>query len=522
MNRPTQKQINDALWRACDTFRGTIDPAQYKDYVLVTLFWKYISDVHRQHEAELREKYGDNDELVRRKLERDRFVLPDGASFYAFTKESAYRWPGDGEKLNYRAPDLGDRINKALTAIEDANKRKLDGVFRDVDFNSEANLGETKERNRRLRHLIDDFDTAVLDFTPFVEASETGREDVIGNGYQFLIKKFASDSGKKAGDFYTPEEVSMLIARLVAPRAGDRIYDPTCGSGSLLITVADEVRDAEGERSRDFAIYGQELNASTWALAKMNMFVHGIDGATILRGDTITSPKHREGDALLKADVVVANPPFSLKKWGYEEAEADAFGRFKRPVVPPKSKGDYAFLLHMLHSAKQDVGRVGVVVPHGVLFRGAAEGTIREQLLRENLLDAVIGLPAGLFYGTGIPAAVLVFKKRRETTDVLFIDASRAYDDSDTQNRLRTRDIEKIVQTYRAYESVEKYAYRAPFAEIEENDFNLNIPRYVDTFEEEEPVDLEALADEIREIEARLTATRRELDGYLLELGLPA
>ena len=510
MARPTQQQINTALWRACDTFRGTIDPAQYKDYVLVTLFWKYLSDVHRQHEADLREKYGDNDELIARKLERDRFVLPDGASFY------------DLKRDHYRAADLGDRINKALTAIEDANKRKLDGVFRDVDFNSESNLGETKDRNRRLKSLLDDFDTEVLDFTPFVQASETGREDVIGNGYQFLIKKFASDSGKKAGDFYTPEEVSMLVARLVAPRAGDRIYDPTCGSGSLLITVADEVRDGEGERSRDFAIYGQELNASTWALAKMNMFVHGIDGATVLRGDTITSPKHREGDVLLKADVVVANPPFSLKKWGAEEAEADPFGRFKRPVLPPKSKGDFAFLLHMLHSAKREGGRVGVVVPHGVLFRGGAEGKIREQLIRENLLHAVVGLPAGLFYGTGIPAAILIFQKGRDETDVLFVDASREFDDAATQNRLRIEDIDRIVATVRAFESEDKYAYRAPLSEIEENGFNLNIPRYVDTFEEEEPVDLEALAGEIREIEARLDTTRRELAGHLNTLGLPA
>ncbi len=507
--RTTQKQINDALWRACDTFRGTIDPAQYKDYVLVTLFWKYLSDVHRMHAAHLRERYGDNDELIARKLERDRFVLPIGASFYEIKRD------------HYQAPDLGDRINKALTALEDSNKRKLDGVFRDVDFNSESNLGETKERNRRLRHLLDDFDSGTLDFTPFVEASETGREDVIGNGYQFLIKKFASDSGKKAGDFYTPEEVSMLVARLVAPRAGDRIYDPTCGSGSLLITVADEVRDADGERSRDFAIYGQELNAGTWALAKMNMFVHGIDRASILRGDTITSPKHREGDVLLKADVVVANPPFSLKKWGAEDAEADPFGRFKRPVLPPKSKGDYAFLLHMLHSAKHDGGRVGVVVPHGVLFRGSAEGKIREQLIRDGLLDAVVGLPAGLFYGTGIPAAILLFRKGRTETGVLFVDASRDFDDAGTQNRLSTSHIDRIVETVRAYQSVDKYAYRAPLAEIEENDFNLNIPRYVDTFEEEEPVDLHAVAREIRDLESRIDATRGELARHLHALGLP-
>ena len=510
MARPTQKQINEALWRACDTFRGTIDPSQYKDYVLVALFWKYLSDVHRAHEAELRARYGDNDELIARKLERDRFVLPDGASFYDLKRE------------HYRAPDLGDRINKALTAIEDANKVKLDGVFRDVDFNSEPNLGETKDRNRRLRSLLDDFDTDILDFTPFVQASETGREDIIGNGYQYLIKKFASDSGKKAGDFYTPEEVSMLVARLVAPRAGDRIYDPTCGSGSLLITVADEVRGADGERSRDFAVYGQELNASTWALAKMNMFVHSIDGATILRGDTITSPKHREGDALLKADVVVANPPFSLKKWGYEEAETDTYKRFTRPVLPPRSKGDYAFLLHMLHSARREGGRVGVVVPHGVLFRGGAEGKIRERLIRDNLLHAVVGLPSGLFYGTGIPAAILLFKKGRAETDVLFVDASREFSDADTQTRLRVEDIDKIVATVGAFETVDKYAYLAPLAEMEENGFNLNIPRYVDTFEPEEPVDLNAVAEQIHEVESRLDATRRELAEHLSALGLPA
>ena len=507
--RPTQKEINDTIWKACDTFRGTIDPSDYKNYILVFLFFKYLSDVHRKHEEELRAKYGDNEILIQRKLARDRFVLPDGASFYDIQ-----------QARREKKPDLGDRINKALEAIETANKRKLEGVFRDIDFNSEVNLGEPKERNRRLEHLIDDFSDPKLDFRLFIDDDGTGKEDVIGNAYMYLISRFASDAGKKGGEFYTPKEVSLLLAKLLQPRPGDRIYDPTMGSGSLAITVADEVRNPDGTPSNDFAIYGQEINAATWALAKMNMFLHGVDGAQIERGDTIINPKLKEGDQPMRFDVVVANPPFSLKKWGYQAVQSDPYKRFTYGL-PPKSKGDYAFILHMIASAREGTGRVGVIAPHGVLFRGSAEGRIRQKLIEANLLDAVIGLPEGLFFGTGIPATILLFKKQRSTTDVLFIDASREYDDRDSQNRLRSQDIEKIVETFCAYETVDKYAYRAKFEEIEENEFNLNIPRYVDTFEEEEPVDLEAVQREIRDLETQLTATREELDSYLKELGLP-
>ena len=321
--------------------------------------------------------------------------------------------------------------------------------------------------------------------------------------------------GKKAGEFYTPAEVSELIAELVNPQAGERIADPACGSGSLLIKCGNQLLK---KGVKDFALYGQEITGATWALAKMNMFLHGMDNARIEWGDTIRSPKLIEDDTTMKFEVVVANPPFSLDKWGYAEAGNDPYKRFHRGL-PPQTKGDYAFITHMIETTTKDSGRVGVVVPHGVLFRGSSEGKIRQQLIEENLLDAVIGLPANLFYGTGIPAAVLVFKRNRPDTNVLFIDASREYGDAKNQNKLRQSDIDKIVATYQAKETVDKYAYLASFDEIKENDFNLNIPRYVDTFEEEDEINIEAVQAEISELESELVEVKLEMAGYLKELG---
>ena len=381
-------------------------------------------------------------------------------------------------------------INIALEKIEDANKAKLENVFRNIDFNSEPHLGQTRERNRRLVSLLDDFANPRLDLRP----SRIGNQDVIGNTYEYLISRFASDAGKKGGEFYTPPEVATLLARLLEPQSGDRICDPACGSGSLLIRVARQIGD------RNFALFGQESNGSTWALCRMNMFLHEMDNARIEWCNTITNPRLVEGDSLMKFNIVVANPPFSLDKWGADEAVNDRFHRFWRGI-PPQSKGDYAFISHMVETALADEGRVGVIVPHGVLFRGGAEGKIRQQMIEENLLKAVIGLPANLFFGTGIPAAILIFDKGKNTRDVLFIDASRDYMDDKNQNRLRDQDIEKIVKTYQRFETEAKYAYRATFDEIKENDFNLNIPRYVDTFEEEEEVDILAVQKEIEQLE---------------------
>ena len=492
----TQDEINSILWKACDTFRGTVDPSEYKNYILVMLFVKYISDVWQDHFDEYMQKYNGDETRVRRQLDRDKFKLPQGCRFADLYAQR-------------NAGNLGEIINVALEQIEDNNREKLEGVFRNIDFNSEANLGRTRERNERLKNLLNDFNDKRLDLRP----SRTGGRDVIGDAYEYLIGKFASGAGKKAGEFYTPPEVSQLLAELLDPRPGDRIGDPACGSGSLLIKCGRHVG------SPNYALYGQENNGSTWALAVMNMFLHDVASARIDWGDTLRNPTLLEGDQLMKFDVVAANPPFSLDKWGAEGAEKDRYQRYHRGV-PPKSVGDYAFISHMIETTHKATGRVGVVVPHGVLFRGGAEGTIRQKLIEENLLDAVIGLPANLFFGTGIPAAILVFKRQRSDNKVLFIDASRDFQPGTNQNYLRKQDLEKIVAAYRARQTLDKYAYLADFDELKENDFNLNIPRYVDTFEPEPPVDMAAVNAEIDTLKTELSGVEAKMADYLRELGL--
>lgn len=495
----SQDAINAAVWSACDTFRGTVDPSIYKDFVLTMLFLKYVSDVWQDHYDAYKKQYGDHPELIAEMLKNERFVLPASASFYALHNQR-------------HSPGNGERIDKALHAIEEANITKLRDVFQDISFNSNK-LGDEQQKNDILRHLLEDFAMPELDLRP----SCVGQLDVIGNAYEFLIKNFASTSGKKAGEFYTPPEVSTLMARLMTPQEGDEICDPTCGSGSLLMKCGRLIRENTG--SRKYALYGQEAIGSTWALAKMNMFLHGEDNHRIEWGDTIRNPKLLDSTASLKHfDIVVANPPFSLEKWGFEGADADKFSRFRRGV-PPRTKGDYAFILHMIETMKPGTGRMAVVVPHGVLFRGAAEGRIRQKLIEENLLDVVIGLPEKLFYGTGIPAAVLVFRKNKADDKVLFIDASRDYEAGKNQNLLREADLQRILNTAQARQSVDKYAYLASPAEIAENDFNLNIPRYVDTFEEEAEIDLMAVRKEREQLKAELSSLEAQMAVYLKELG---
>ena len=492
-----QDDVNKAAWDACDTFRGVMDAANYKDYILVMLFLKYISDVWNEHAEEYRKELGDKKERIQRRMERERFVLPKGKSFYALYESR--------NEVN-----IGELINIALDDIEAANKAKLAGVFRNIDFNSEANLGKTKDRNRRLKMLLEGFHKPQLNMRP-----SRISEDIIGNTYIYLIERFAVGAGKKAGEFYTPHKVSELVARLCGPKAGARICDPACGSGGLLIEAAKAVGD------RNYALYGMEVNGSTWALCRMNMFLHQADSARIEWCNTLTAPALIEEDRLMQFDNVVANPPFSLDKWGAEEVETDPYHRFKRGI-PPKSKGDYAFISHMIAVTKPKQGRMAVVVPHGVLFRGAAEGRIREQLINENLLDAVIGLPANLFPTTSIPVAILIFDRSREKggantkrKDVLFIDARKEYQPGKNQHSLRDEDIEKILATYRKRKNVEKYAHLASFKEVAENDFNLNIPRYVDTFEEEAEIDIDAVQKEITKLEKELVQVRGEMDKLL-------
>ena len=514
----TQQEVNNTAWAACDTFRGLIDPAQYKDYILVMLFLKYVSDQWLDHYTAYQKEYGDDEERIRRKLDRERFVLPYIEFKDEKTGEMTDRFLASFHSLYERrkAANLGELINIVLDHIEEANKVKLEGVFRNIDFNSEANLGKTKDRNRRLENLLGDF--AKLDLRP-----SRISEDVIGDTYIYLIERFASDAGKKAGEFYTPKRVSKLLAQLAAPKPGDRICDPSCGSGGLLIEAAALV---EQQGSRDFALMGQEVNGSTWALARMNMFLHGNDAARIEWGDTLNSPALVEADRLMRFNVVVANPPFSLDKWGGKEIEADRYNRFWRGM-PPKSKGDYAFITHMIETALPQEGRVVVVVPHGVLFRGGAEGRIRRALIEENLLDTVIGLPANLFPTTSIPVAILVFDRARERggarescRDVLFIDASRDFLPGKNQNALLEEHMARVLDAFRARAPMEKYARLAGLQDIADNDFNLNIPRYVDTFEEEEAIDVAAVEQEIERLEGELLAVRKLMQQYLKELGV--
>lgn len=499
MTQVTQAEINKAAWGACDTFRGVVDPSVYKDYVLTLLFLKYVSDVWTDHHDKYTVEHADSPELVDAMMQQEAFKLPIDASFSAL------------HKRRHEAGN-GERIDKALHAIEEANGEKLRDVFQDISFNSNK-LGDEQQKNDILRHLLEDFNKDALDLRP----SRVGQLDIIGGAYEYLISRFAATAGKKAGEFYTPAEVSDLMARLVDPQEGDDICDPTCGSASLLMKCGRLIRNSTGNKR--YALYGQEAIGSTWALAKMNLFLHGEDNHQVEWGDTIRNPKLRtKDDALRHFDVVVANPPFSLDKWGTETAESDKFARFSRGM-PPKTKGDYAFILHMVETMKPKSGRMAVVVPHGVLFRGSSEGKIRQKLIEENLLDAVIGLPEKLFFGTGIPAAILLLRKSKPDTSVMFIDASREFISGTNQNALDASHIDKIAATYAARDNVDKYAYRASVDEIGENDFNLNIPRYVDTFEEEAEIDLMAVRGERVRLKGELAELETRMEGYLKELG---
>lgn len=487
-----KKQIQSKVFSACDTLRHVMDPSEYKDYILTFLFLKYISDLYESKVTEYRKQYKGDEERVKRRLEREMFVLNDECTFSYIVKKK-------------NEDKIGEIINTVLSTIQDLNFQKLNNVFRGINFNSEAKLGNPKQKKDRLKQLIDDFKD--IDFRPYLNEL-----DIVGDVYEYLIEKFAADAGKSGGEFYTPPEVARVLAKLVEPKEGDKIYDPTCGSGSLLIKAAQEIK------SNDFALYGQEVNGTTWALAKMNMFLHRIAQAKIENDDTIKSPKFIENDSIQKFNIVIANPPFSKDKWGIETAENDTYKRFHRGL-PPKTKGDWAFITHMVESLLPN-GTAGIVVPHGVLFRSASEGKIRQAMIEENLIHAVVGLPQNLFYGAGISAALLVLKKNRKEKDIFFIDASKEFEEGKKQNKLTDANIDKIFSVYKKRKDVEKYARVISRKEISQNEYNLNISQYVDTAEDIEHVDISAVQKKIDLLENDLLKVRKSITKCLQELGL--
>lgn len=517
----SKKMIENTLMRGADSLRDTIDAANYKDYVLPLMFVKYLSDTYEEKLNDLKKEYSGE------RLERQKRYLP-------FTVASDCNFQTLYEQRH--AENIGQLINQAMRQIENDNNQQLGGVLSAIDYNSENALGTREHKNAILRELLEDFIS--LDLKPSsieVKAGQTPA-DVIGDAYEYMIGQFASMAGKKAGSFYTPAAVSEVMAQIVDARPGDRVYDPTCGSGSLLIKAAKRQLDA-------VSIYGQEVNGSSVAMAKMNMYIHEIRDAKIAWGDTLAAPAFLDDDGnIMLFDVVVANMPFSKDKWavGFNpggessgkgkkefkmEAMLDKHHRFDWGV-PPASKGDWAFLLHMLHSLALD-GRMAAVAPHGVLFRGSSEGLLRKKVIDENLLDAVIGLPENLFYGTSIPACILVFKKGRKNTDVLFIDASKKDADGNfrfvkaaNQNELAEKHIEDIVAAYQSRQDAEKFAHVATLEEIRENDYNLNIPRYVDTFEEGPLVDIEEVNTNISRLKLEILEVEKQMEQYLKELGL--
>jgi type I restriction enzyme M protein len=450
-----KSQLYSSLWQSCDELRGGMDASQYKDYVLTLLFMKYVSDKYAGKPGALIE-------------------VPKGGGF-----ADMVALKGDKE--------IGDKINKIIGRLAEANDLK--GVIDQADFNDEGKLGSGKEMQDRLSKLVAIFDG--LDF----RANRAEGDDLLGDAYEYLMRHFATESGKSKGQFYTPAEVSRIMAQVIGiERASElrepTVYDPTCGSGSLLIKAADEAATAK------LAIYGQEMDVATWALARMNMILHGHPTAELWRGNTLSAPHFKNRDGGLRTfDFAVANPPFSAKAWSSGlDPTNDEFKRFELGI-PPGKNGDYAFLLHLIKSLKS-TGKGAIILPHGVLFRGHREADIRKSLVQRGLIKGIIGLPANLFYGTGIPACIVVIDKEHAhaRTGIFMIDASKGFLKDGNKNRLRAQDIHKIVDVFTRHIELPRYSRMVPVAEIASpaNDYNLNIPRYIDSSEPEDLQDLDA------------------------------
>ena len=503
----TRQELESRLWRAADILRGQIDAADYKNYIFSILFLKRLSD---RFEEEVQNAVADGVPLETALTDRDEheFFVPESAHWAAIT----------GASMN-----LGEALNVASHAIEEANSPRLDGVLAGTNWNDESKLGSPTNRESIIRSLLNHFgDLDLRDENLRIDAAGGG--NVLGDAYEYLINQFADDAGKKGGEFYTPRSVVRLIVELLQPQEGMRICDPTAGSGGMLIYAAQYVREHGGDL-RNLALHGQERNLGTLAIGKLNLLLHGLRSARLEAGDVIAEPQLTDPSGRLESyDRVIANPPFSLKNWGHDFAPADPHHRFDRyGAIPPKTRGDLAFLLHMLGVTNAE-GMVGVVMPHGILFRGGAEGKIRRGIVEADLFEAVIGLAPNLFFGASIPVAICVLNKAKPIErrgKVLFVDAAQEgyFRQGKAQNFIDSEHIGKIVEAFRAFEEVERFAHVAEIEEIEANDFNLNISRYVDTTEPVEVMSVEEALAQLRDAEQRRDEAVAKMGELLAELG---
>ncbi len=528
MSEDQKRQLEQQLWNIANTLRGKMNADEFRDYILGFIFYKYLSEkmemfangILKQDKIKFREitpKSKNSKEFLEaireEAIERLGYFLKPQELFSEVAKRGKGNNEDDVEKFDEKKTNfILEDLQKILTNIQLStmgtdSEEDFDNLFEDMDLNS-TKLGKTPEaRNAIIAKVLTHLDK--IDFK-----LENTDLDVLGDAYEYLIGQFASGAGKKAGEFYTPQEVSKILAKIVTTGKHKlkSVYDPTCGSGSLLLRVAREVKDVA-------MFYGQEMNRTTYNLARMNMILHGVHYRKfdIKQEDTLEHPQHLND---LPFEAIVANPPFSAN-WSANPifTSDDRFSQYGK--LAPASKADFAFVQHMVYHLAEN-GIMAVVLPHGVLFRGSAEHHIRKYLIEnKNYLDAVIGLPSNIFYGTGIPTCILVFKKCRENPeDILFIDASNHFEKVKTQNILRDEHIEKIVDTFRNRKVIEKYSYIASLKEIEENEYNLNIPRYVDTFEEEESIDIKEVMREIKDLETKRTELDKEISVYFKELGL--
>ncbi len=501
MTTLTRERLNNHLWAAADILRGSIDSSDYKHYIFGFLFLKRLSD-RFEEEAENLIAEGEDEEVAWTDPDEHQFFVPKRA-----------RW----EAIRKLTKDIGNELNKACAALEEANPT-LEGVLLGIDFNDPRKLGDGKQRDSVLHRLISHFSQIRMRNEDFAEP------DMLGRAYEYLIEKFADDAGKKGGEFYTPHRVVELLTKLLDPDEGMRICDPTCGSGGMLIQCAEHVAQKTGRRLGsgliDITLHGQEKNLGTWAICKMNLLLHALPDARIEKGDTIREPKLVHGGELMLYDRVIANPPFSLDQWGLEVAREDPYDRFAYGL-PPKNMGDYAFVQHMLATLNTN-GKLGVVMPHGVLFRGGGDGRIRKGLVDDDLFEAIIGLPENLFYGTGIPAVILVLSRNKPEErrgKILFIHAAEGFEAQTNQNVLRLEDVDRIVKAFRTYKDEDRFSRVVPLEEVKENDYNLNISRYVDTLEPEEPIDVDAAIKELRRLEAERDTAAERMDELLRGLG---